>query len=200
MMRSENPAGEAAVQDRPSNAAALELLKEAISYVEKRINLVDGKAAVMMTAVAALFASLVFAAGDLPRVTSLRSAAAVVYGVLGVALILGACAVAFLLQTIRHGRVLFGVDVPVRKHSVNPYFMWPSAGFPGTFEDFRARAEAITDAVRFDNLAATAYTTLQLVRLKYRNYRMAMLFIKLLGAWTLVSILVLGFFRATGRI
>lgn len=200
MTISENPAGEATPQDGPSDATALELLKEATSYVESRINLVDGKAAVMMTAVAALFASLVFAAGDLPRVTSLRSASALIYVLLGVALILGACSIAFLLQTIRHGRAFFGMNVPIRGHSVQPYFMWPSDKLPSTFEDFRAQAVTITAATQFENLAATAYTTLQLVQLKYRNYRMAMLFIKLLGAWTLVSILLLGVIRATGRV
>src|SRR5690606_7814702 len=54
------------------------LLQDAISYAENRINLVDGKAALMLTAVTALFASLVFAAGDLPKVTSLWSASALV--------------------------------------------------------------------------------------------------------------------------
>lgn len=196
----ETPTDEAASQPASSNAAAIALLKDAISYAENRINLVDGKAALMLTAVTALFASLVFAAGDLPEVTSLWSASALVYGLLGGALILGAFSVGFLLQTIRHGRFFFGIDVPIRRHDVRPNFMWPTAPFPDTFEEFRAQALQITDGSRLENLAGTTYTTLQLVRLKYRNYRRAMLYVKLLGAWTAISLFVLGLVRATGRL
>jgi len=196
----ETPTDEAASQPPSSNAATIALLQDAISYAENRINLVDGKAALMLTAVTALFASLVFAAGDLPKVTSLWSASALVYGLLGVALILGAFSVGFLLQTIRHGRFFFGIDVPIRRHDVRPNFMWPTGAFPDTFEEFRTQALQITDGSRLENLAGTTYTTLQLVRLKYRNYRRAMLHVKLLGAWTAISLFVLGLIRATGRL
>jgi hypothetical protein len=179
---------------------SLALLREAATYAESRINLVDGKAALMLTAVAALFASLVFVVGDLPRVERVLTAESVLYLLLAVALVLGTIAVAYLLQTVRHGRWFFGTDVPIQKHDVEPYFMWPSETFPSDFGTFRTAAAALSQTDYFNNLAATAYATLQLVRLKYRNYRRAMLFIKVLGAWTAVSIVTIASLRLAGHL
>ena len=68
-----------------------ELLREAAAYCESRIALVDGKAAIMLTAVAALFASLIVVVKDLPRVESLLSPEAVVYVILAGAFVLAGC-------------------------------------------------------------------------------------------------------------
>jgi len=191
---------EATAREMSQNQAAVELLRQAAEYVENRIALVDSKSAIMLTAVAAVFAALVFAAGDLPEVDAVISVAAGVYALLGVALLLGGISVAFLLQAIRHSRWFLGMSVPIEKHDVSPYFMWPSGEFPGTFADFVSKSCKITSQTAFDNWAATSYVALQLVRIKYKNYRRAMLFVKLLGAWSAFSIIVLGIWRATGEI
>src|SRR5690606_19103777 len=74
-----------------------------------------------------------------------------------------------------------------------------TSGSLETYEEFHRAALSVTPEVQLANLAATAFTTRQLVRLKYRHYRRAILFVKLLAAWTGGAVVGIGRLQALGR-
>lgn len=178
--------------------AAIDLLTQSIEFAESRIALVDNKGALVFTAVAAMFASLIFTIGELAEIERFASPQTLEYVALGGAVVLGALALGFQLQAIRPSRTFFSTGLDVARPDVDPYLMWPTSGSLETYEEFHRAALSVTPEVQLANLAATAFTTRQLVRLKYRHYRRAILFVKLLAAWTGVSVVSIGLLQALG--
>lgn len=170
-------------------------LKDAVTYLENRINLVDNKASILIAAQGVFFGLLTYIVKEVFWTKNPSSINAVSYVVLGGAFVIFIVTVLLLLQTIRPTKKFFGLRVPFTRMEIENYVMWPDDEFPTTPEDYENKVNKLDSLKIKENYEKVHFITLQLVRNKYRVYGWAVVGIKLLVLWTAVGVTILTFLK-----
>ena len=177
----------------------IDFLKYAIDYLENRIAIVDNKASILIAVLGVFFALLTYIIKEIFLTTYQSNINVVGYIVLGGAFIIFILSVLLLLQTIRPSKMIFGLDIPIKKMKVENYIMWfyddEYDEFPTTSDNYRDKINALDLSKIKENYEKVHFITLQLVRNKYRFYRWAAVGMKLLVLWSAICIIVLAFLK-----
>ena len=174
----------------------IDFLKYGITYLEKRISIIDNKASILIAAQGVFLALLTYLIKEVFLTTDHACINVASYIVLGGAFILFIATVLLLLQTIRPAKKIFELSIPFKKMEVENYIMWfDDDKFPTTSQDYRNKISTLDLSKIKGNYEKVHFITLQLVRNKYRFYKWAALGMKLLVLWSGIGITVLIFLK-----
>ena len=92
-------------------------------------------------------------------------------------------------------RDLFKPDMTVEPYVMWPAREWPESGFPQSPEDYKTKIQLIDQGKIRENYEKTNYIALQLVGLKYKYYRLATWWLKIMIVVAFVGIFILAFIK-----
>jgi hypothetical protein len=166
-------------------------LKDALSYGEKRISLVDNKAGILALIQSGLFALFTWAKDYdkielLPNITFSGIPSSFVLDFFVISLTF--CTLLLLIQIVRPTkRILFGLRADLGDYGTENYVMWPKNGFPESPKVYGETLKSFNKRTIENNYRQAHYVALQLIKRKYKYYRWAGLLFK----W----MILLGFIR-----
>ncbi|MCK4735262.1 MAG: hypothetical protein KAT65_22605 [Methanophagales archaeon] len=172
-----------------------DFLKDAVTYLENRIAIVDNKASILIAVQGVFFALLTYIIKEVFLTTYQSSINVVSYVVLGGAFVIFILTVLLLLQTIRPSKMVFGLRVPFENMEVENYVMWFDDKFPTTPDNYSNKINTLDLSRIKENYEKVHFITLQLVRNKYGFYRWAAVGMKLLVLWSAIGITVIAFLK-----
>ena len=166
-------------------------LKDALSYLEDRIKLVDNKASILIAIQGGLFALVAWVTKEVfwTKTPSIINCASYIF--IAIDFIIMILTILLLVQTIRPGKWFFGLEVPIDKRQEKGYVMWFEDGFPRSMEDYRERIDSLDQGRIRANYEKAHYTTLQLVRRKYSCYRWAVVGMKVMIVFSMIGLGIL---------
>ena len=174
----------------------IDFLKDGVAYLENRIALIDNKASILIAVQGVFFAVLTYIIKEVFLTTHQLNINVGSYVVLGGAFVIFILTVLLLLQTIRPSKMIVRLDIPFNKMEVENYIMWFDGNkFPATPDSYRSKISTLDLSKIKGNYEKVHFTTLQLLRNKYRFYRWAALGMKLLVLWSAIGITVLVFMK-----
>lgn len=181
-----------------SDEKKIEFLKDAIIYLEGRINLVDNKASVLIAIQGGLFVLAAYLTKQVfqpnPSLISdfYRN---ILLFILFIGFLVTILTISLLIQTIRPSKYFFSLGIPLKKMKVQDYLLWPGKEFPWNPEKFKEKINSLDNSKIRANYERLYYITAQLVRKKYNCYKWAVLGLKMmtliilgLGLFSLCSI------------
>ena len=179
-----------------SDKYIIDFLKDAVTYLENRIAIVDNKASVLIAVQGVFFALLTYIIKQVFLTTNQSSINEVSYAVFSGAFIIFIPTVVLLLQTIRPSKMIIGFGVPINKMELENYIMWFDGDkFPTTSDNYLKKINALDLTKIKENYENLHFITLQMVRRKYYFYRWAVVGMKLLVLWSALGIIVLAYFK-----
>lgn len=178
-----------------TQSKVIEFLRDSVTHLENRINLVDNKADILLAVQGVLIGSLTYAVNEIFITHQSSTINTVSYIFLAVSFFLFTVVALLLLQTIRPSRKFFGLNVPFTEMQINNYVMWPKHNFPSAPENYISTLEGFNDSSIRQNYFKLHFTTLQLVRNKYRPYRWATLAMKISVVWIFLGVIVLSLLK-----
>jgi len=174
----------------------IDFLKDAVAYLENRISIIDNKASILIAVQGVFLGVLTYIIKEVFLTTYQSSINVVSYVVLGGAFVIFIVTVVLLLQTIRPSKMILGLNIPFKKMAVENYIMWFDGDkFPTNPDDYRNKINTLDLSKIRGNYEKVHFTTLQLVRNKYRFYRWAVVGMKLLVLWSAVGVAALVFLK-----
>ena len=179
-----------------SDNQIIDFLKDAVTYLENRIAIVDNKASVLIAVQGVFFALLAYTINEVFLTTYQSPIIEVSYAVFGGAFVIFIPTVLLLLQTIRPSKMIIGFEVPINKMALDNYIMWFDGDkFPTTSDNYLEKINAIDLSKIKENYENLHFITLQMVRRKYYFYRWAVVGMELLVLWSALGIVVLAYFK-----
>lgn len=164
-------------------------LKDALTYLEARIKLIDNKASIFIAIQAGLFALITYTTTELFWTEELSIIKSVTYAFLAADFVIMSLTILLLVQTIRPSRGLLSLEIPLDQMEMEDYVMWPQkGGFPKSAKDYRTRIESLDLSRIRANYERAHYITLQLIRIKYRYYRWAAFGMKCMVLWSAIGV------------
>ena len=129
--------------DEESDKLVAGFLRDALSYLEDRIRLVDNKASILIAIQGGLFALVAWVTGELfwTWTPSIINRASYIFIAVDFAVMI--LTILLLVQTIRPGKWLLGLEVPLDKRQEEGYVMWFEEGFPRSREDYKQRTDSL---------------------------------------------------------
>lgn len=147
-----------------------------MGYVEHRIEMLDQKADILMAIAGGMYVLVLTAVnlivGGLSAPGLHGWTQIVLFGLLGIGLIVSFRTIQLLVLTLRPGDIRG--RSPVREGvGHDRYLMWPSAEITENVAEYLARVHSLTSEEIVLNLAKTHHNSLVMVERKYRFYRSA---------------------------
>lgn len=181
-----------------NNKENLDFLKYCISYIEKRIGLIDNKANIFIAVLTILFAAISYSIDNyfFKEINTHNFYYYFTYIVLIVAFLIFIVVILLLMATIRPTKNIFSFRVPFKHMKVENYVMWFDDCFPCEPNEYNRRMDNI-DKYQEYNLRKTHYYALTLIKRKYKYYRYAIFLMKILVLLFFIGILMMPIWRFT---
>jgi len=178
-----------------------EFLKYAISYLERRISLIDNKAGLLIAIQGGFFVLVMFGVKELFSKGNQLDIPLIGYIAMLIGFLSVVVTIILLIMTIKPTKCLFSLKVDVHKTGFKNYLMWPRDGFPESADAYRDRLEVIKSGGLLEvekNYEEVHFITLQLIRHKYKYYDLAILFMKIAIIWNALVLVVAIFLKIIG--
>lgn len=173
----------------------VKFLKDALSYLEARINLVDNKASILIAIQGGIFALITYVTKEFFWTATPSTINCVSYIILAIDFLIMILTILLLVQTIRPGKWFFGLEVPLDKMKIEGYVMWFDNGFPQTADDYERRIDSLDLKRILANYKKAHHTTLQLVKKKYGYYRWATFGMKVMIVYSAIGLGILAWLK-----
>jgi hypothetical protein len=177
------------------NILVVEFLKDALTYLEARINLIDNKASIFIAIQGGIFAIITYVIKEVFWTDTPSIISSVCYASLILDSILAAFAILLLVQTIRPTETIFILKGHLNQVKMEGYVMWPNHEFPQTAEDYIAKIASLDISKIKANYENAHFTALQIIRNKYKYYRWAVFLMKFMILFSAIEIGILGLLK-----
>lgn len=180
---------------KANSEVTIEFLKFSIAHLEGRIKLVEGSASIFLGILTGLQALVGLAVSRFFWIDGKSILDRVSLVFLTVEILCAVVTMLMLIHTIRPSRTLLGTKIQFVPMQLDPYVFWFSDSFPGSAENYRAELEKISERQIFDNYQKAHFTSLQLIRDKYRFYRQAVVALRITLSWSALGLTGLSLLR-----
>jgi hypothetical protein len=172
-----------------------EFLKFSITHLEGRIKLVEGSASIFLGILTGLQALLGLAVSKFFWIDGRSILDRISLVFLAIEILCAVATMLMLIRTIRPSRTLLGTKIQFVPMQVDPYVFWFSDSFPNSAENYRAEIEKMSERQILDNYRKAHFTSLQLIRDKYRFYRQAVVALRITLLWSALGLTGLSLLR-----
>ncbi|MCA1031379.1 hypothetical protein LCL95_10110 [Bacillus timonensis] len=175
----------------------IEFTRGALEHAEKRIELMDQKASILMAIQAGFYVFIVTVIkdflGGISGITKLSKWVGIgTYAFLIISLFFTFIVIFYLLRTIRPRKSVLKNKAPVRSTPASNYIYWFDKNVSNTNQlEYNKRFDALTEEDMIENLKRAHLASLQLVELKYIFYRKAMKWMDYLILWNMIGVFIL---------
>jgi len=169
----------------------IDFLKDGVSHLENRINLLDNKASIFIAIQTGLIAFFTYIIKEIFLIDNTSKLNLFSHIALGVALIIFSMIVLLLINVIRPKGFSFNLGYDFKKFEVDNYIFWFNKKFPNSPEAYKEMINTLDLSKIRENYEKAHFTDLELIRNKYVFYRMAVFGMKLLILWIFICLLIL---------